>query len=582
MIKIEDLSVAFDGAEVVKNVNLELKDGEILGVVGESGSGKSVTALTLMGLVADTAEITSGRIVFDDVILREAGKPLDRALYRKYQGAEMSMVFQEPMTSLNPTQRVGRQVEELLRLHTDFTKEEIRIKVLETFEAVGLKNAETIYASYPHQLSGGMRQRVMIAMAVILHPDLVVCDEPTTALDVTIQNQIIELLRVINEKEKNSMLFITHDLNLARRICHRVAVMKDGRVVELGRTEDIFEHPQEAYTRELIEAVPSRLKRRTSVYRQKYREAGKAAGFEQSGALCAGQEGEFLEQAEKQRVGQEEECQEQRVGRKGECREQRAGQEGECRDGDTVLEVRDLSVYYQDGSNSLFSRKKRHAAVKEAEFTVYRGESLGLVGESGCGKTTLSKAILGMNRDITGEIRHSTIRPQMIFQDPYSSLNPAKTIGWLLQEPLRAAGMLDQSLRLSKADMEAAAYDMLHRVGMEEKYFHRKPNQLSGGQRQRVSIGQALITNPGLVVADEPVSALDVTIQAQIMELMQKLQQEMRLSYLFISHDINVVYKMCDRIMVMKEGKIIEIGETEEIFAHPKQEYTRELLGEQK
>ncbi len=546
MIRIENLSVAFDGTEVVKNVNLELKDGEILGVVGESGSGKSVTALTLMGLVADTAEMTSGRIVFDDVVLREAGKPVDRALYRKYQGAEMSMVFQEPMTSLNPTQRVGRQVEEILRLHTDFTREEIRTRVLETFAAVGLKSAETVYASYPHQLSGGMRQRVMIAMAVILHPDLVVCDEPTTALDVTIQNQIIELLRVINEKEQNSMLFITHDLNLARRICHRVAVMKDGRVVELGRTKNIFEHPQEAYTKELIEAVPSRLQRRVSVFQQKYRELDKEAGFEQGGVLRAGQEGD--------------------------CREQEGA-------GGPVLEVRDLSVFYQDGSNSLFSRKKRHAAVQGAEFTVYRGESLGLVGESGCGKTTLSKAILGMNRDITGEIRHGTVRPQMIFQDPYSSLNPAKTIGWLLQEPLRAAGLLDQSLRLSKADMEAAAYDMLRRGGMEEKYFHRKPNQLSGGQRQRVSIGQALITNPGLVVADEPVSALDVTIQAQIMELMQKLQQEMQLSYLFISHDINVVYKMCDRIMVMKEGKIIEIGETDEVFDCPKQEYTKELLG---
>ena len=228
MIKIENLSVAFDGTEVVKNVNLELKDGEILGVVGESGSGKSVTALTLMGLVADTAEVTSGRIMFDDVVLREAGKPVDKALYRKYQGAEMSMVFQEPMTSLNPTQRVGRQVEEMLLLHTDFSKEEIKAKVLENFEAVGLRDTETVYASYPHQLSGGMRQRVMIAMAVILHPDLVVCDEPTTALDVTIQNQIIELLRIINTKEQNSMLFITHDLNLARRICHRVAVMKDG------------------------------------------------------------------------------------------------------------------------------------------------------------------------------------------------------------------------------------------------------------------------------------------------------------------------------------------------------------------
>lgn len=559
MIKVENLSVAFDGTEVVKNVNLELKDGEILGVVGESGSGKSVTALTLMGLVSETAEITSGRIVFDDVVLREAGKPLDKGLYRKYQGAEMSMVFQEPMTSLNPTQRVGRQVEEMLRLHTDFSKEEIKARVLETFQAVGLKDTEMVYAAYPHQLSGGMRQRVMIAMAVILHPDLVVCDEPTTALDVTVQNQIIELLRTINTREQNAMLFITHDLNLARRICHRVAVMRDGRVVELGRTEEIFEHPVEEYTRELIEAVPSRLKRRVSVLKGRYPTQAGQQGAD--GGKLAG-EGEIQGGA----------------GRNGELSSD--GRNDEAEDAlRPVVEVRDLSVFYQDGSNSLFSRKKQHCVVKGADFTIYRGESLGLVGESGCGKTSLSKAILGMNRDITGQVFHATVRPQMIFQDPYSSLNPAKTIGWLLQEPLRAAGALDKSLAMSKADMEAAAYDMLRRVGMEEKYFHRRPAQLSGGQRQRVSIGQALITNPGLIVADEPVSALDVTIQAQIMELMQRLQQEMQLSYLFISHDINVVYKMCDRIMVMKEGKIIETGETEELFCHPKQEYTRQLLG---
>lgn len=533
MIKIENLSVAFDGTEVVKNVNLELKDGEILGVVGESGSGKSVTALTLMGLVADTARVTSGRILFDDVVLREAEKPLDRALYRKYQGAEMSMVFQEPMTSLNPTQRAGRQVEEMLRLHTDFSKDEIREKVLETFEAVGLRDVKKVYESYPHQLSGGMRQRVMIAMAIILHPDLVVADEPTTALDVTIQNQIIELLRQINEREQNAMLFITHDLNLARQICHRVAVMKDGRIVEQGSTEDIFCNPREEYTKNLIEAVPSRLKKRISVMEKLY--PGRKA--EQGGAGA--------EQSEMP----------------------------------VVAQVRNLSVFYRDGGNSLFARKKQQCVVENAEFEIYKGESLGLVGESGCGKTSLSKAILGMNRNITGSILHETVRPQMIFQDPYSSLNPAKTVGWLLQEPLRAAGALDKSLEMTKSDMESAAYDMLRRVGMEDKYFHRKPSQLSGGQRQRVSIGQALITRPGLIVADEPVSALDVTIQAQIMELMQKLQEEMQLSYLFISHDINVVYKMCDRIMVMKEGKIIEIGETEELFADPKQEYTKNLLG---
>lgn len=519
MIKIENLSVAFDGPEVVKNVTLEIQDGEILGVVGESGSGKSVTALTAMGLVSDTARVTSGRIVMDDCVLREAGKPVDKALYRTVQGNDMSMVFQEPMTSLNPTHRVGYQVEEMLKLHSDLTDEEVKEKVLKTFEAVGLRNVETVYKSYPHELSGGMRQRVMIAMAIILHPDLVVCDEPTTALDVTIQNQIVALLKEINIKERNSMLFITHDLNLARRICHRIAVMKDGRVVELGPTEEIFNAPKEEYTKRLIEAVPSRLKARVSAMK-----------------------------ADTERV--------------------------------PIVQVKDLSVSYRDNGGNMFAKKKLKTIVSGATFDIYKGESLGLVGESGCGKTTLCKAILGMNKDIQGEVIMNTVRPQMIFQDPYSSLNPSKTIGWLLMEPLRARGKLDKSLQMTEEDMRTAAYEMLKRVGMEEKYFKRRPSELSGGQRQRVSIGQALITRPGLVVCDEPVSALDVTIQAQVMELMQKLQSEMELSYLFISHDINVVYHMCDRIMVMKQGKILEIGDTEEIFKNPQDEYTRTLLAD--
>ena len=530
MIKIDNLSVAFDGPEVVKNVTLELRDGEILGVVGESGSGKSVSALTLMGLVSETARITSGRILFDDVTLLEAGKPRDRALYRKYQGDRMSMVFQEPMTSLNPTQRVGRQVDEVLRLHTNLNTEERKEKVLESFRAVGLKEEDKVYTSYPHQLSGGMRQRVMIAMAVILHPRLLVADEPTTALDVTIQKQIIALLKEINEKQKNAMLFITHDLNLARSICQRIAVMKDGCVVEQGDTEQIFTHPACEYTRQLIEAVPARVKKRRMI------------GSDTVLTVTPP---------------------------KGENFEAKI----------PVVQVKGLSVYYQEGSNSLFARRNLHCVVKDADFELYPGESLGLVGESGCGKTSLSKAILGMNRDISGQVIHNTLRPQMVFQDPYSSLNPVKSVGWLLQEPLRAQGAIDRSLAMTGADMEAAAYDMLHRVGMEDKYFHRKPSQLSGGQRQRVSIAQALITHPGFIVADEPVSALDVTIQAQIMELMQELRQELQLSYLFISHDINVVYRMCDRIMVMQEGRIIEIGDTEEVFNNPKEEYTKQLLG---
>ncbi|MDE5891782.1 MAG: ABC transporter ATP-binding protein, partial [Acetatifactor sp.] len=389
--------------------------------------------------------------------------------------------------------------------------------VLETFAAVGLREPERVYSCYPHQLSGGMRQRVMIAMAVILHPRLIVADEPTTALDVTVQNQIMDLLREINEKQHNAMLFITHDLNLARRICHRIAVMKDGRVVETGTPEEIFNHPREDYTRNLIEAVPSRMKRHK---------------------------------------------------RSGQIRQE------------PVVTVKNLQVYYQEGSNSLFSRGKKNHVVQDADFEIRKGEILGLVGESGCGKTSLSKAILGMNKEITGEIGHFSNRPQMIFQDPYSSLNPSKTVGWLLEEPLRARGKLEPSQAMTAADMRSAAMEMLKTVGLTEEYYDRRPSQLSGGQRQRISIGQALITRPGLVIADEPVSALDVTIQAQIMELMRRLQEEMQLSYLFISHDINVIYQMSDRIMVMKEGKIVEIGDTEEVFAHPREEYTRQLLRE--
>lgn len=602
MITIEDLSVNFGRTEAVRHVSLEIPDGEILGVVGESGSGKSVTALTLMGLVSDEAAVTSGRILYDDTVLQEAGKPRDKALYRRYQGDQMSMVFQEPMTSLNPTQRVGRQVEEMLRLHSlpayfrgrdgvagmkssiadqpvqsglsracaerqaemaaraaterevrfcysRQQRQEMKVRVLETFEAVGLREPERVYGCYPHQLSGGMRQRVMIAMAVILHPRLIVADEPTTALDVTVQNQIIDLLREINTKQHNAMLFITHDLNLARRICHRIAVMKDGRVVESGTPEEIFECPREEYTRNLIEAVPSRMKRRK----------GRSAYIA---------EGQCMQERKSPKAAGTEPLSGTQVTENGSSWEE------------PVVTVKNLQVYYQEGGNSLFSRGKKTHVVRDASFEIRRGEILGLVGESGCGKTSLSKAILGMNKQITGEIEHFSSRPQMIFQDPYSSLNPSKTVGWLLEEPLRARGKLEPSQAMRPADMRQAAMEMLRTVGLSEEYYDRRPSQLSGGQRQRISIGQALITRPGLIIADEPVSALDVTIQAQIMELMQGLQQELHLSYLFISHDINVIYQMSDRIMVMKEGKIVEIGDTEEVFAHPREEYTRQLLRE--
>ena len=557
MIKIKHLSVAFDGPEVVKDVSFEIGDGEILGVVGESGSGKSVTALTLMGLVSDSARVTSGKIYYDDQLLLKAGEPRNNALYREYQGLKMSMIFQEPMTSLNPTMKVGAQVEEVLILHdrqcSDFDeknasqtqedknaisrwrqrrkeeKERRKARVLDALRGVGLRDVERVYDCYPHQLSGGMRQRVMIAMAVILHPGLIIADEPTTALDVTVQNQIIDLLKKINQKQKNSLLFITHDLNLARRLCDRILVMQDGCIVEEGITEEIFSDPRGEYTKKLISAVPGRTGKKKSAH-QKIKEAR---------------------------------------------REKNDGQEREL---NPLVEVRDLNVSYRENANSLFGKTIKKTVVQNATFDLYEGEILGLVGESGCGKTTLSKAILGLNKMVEGSIIHHSNSPQMVFQDPYSSLNPSKTIGWLLQEPLRAQGILDPSKAMTEKDRVAAAYDMLHKVGLKDKYFTRRPSQLSGGQRQRISIGQALITRPGLVIADEPVSALDVTIQAQILDLIRSLQEELKTAFLFISHDINVIYQVSDRIMVMKDGKILEIGDTEEIFRHPKDPYTKELL----
>ena len=509
IVQIEDLSVSFDGMEVVKHVNIEVNSGEIVGIVGESGSGKSITSLTLMGLLSKQAQVTSGKIIVDGEVLREADRPFDERLYRRFQGSRMSMIFQEPMTSLNPTKKAGVQVDEIVRLHTDLEKEKRYEKVLETFQAVGLKDAKKVYDSYPHQLSGGMRQRVMIAMAVILHPDLIIADEPTTALDVTIQTQIVELLKDINKSEQNAMLFITHDLNLARRICHKVVVMKDGVVVEADETEKIFMHPKEAYTRNLIEAVPSRLKPRVSVKKESNTK---------------------------------------------------------------VLTVKDLSVYYEDRSNSIFKKKEKQYAVEHVSFDVYEGESLGLVGESGCGKTSLSKAILGMQEHMSGEVSCHVSRPQMIFQDPYSSLNPRKHIYEILAAPMLYHGISD------KQTVEKDVKELLEMVGMPQSALGRYPHEFSGGQRQRIGIARALSLKPEFIVCDEPVSALDVSVQAQILNLLKSLQNELQLTLLFIGHGLGAVHYVSDRIAVMQNGRIVELGDAREVFHHPQQEYTKMLL----
>ena len=506
MIQLRNIHKSFGENHVLQGVDLEVQDGEVVSISGASGAGKS-TFLRTINFLEPADE---GEIILDDIRVDAARASKADILNLRRCTA---MVFQS-YNLLKHRTALENVMEALVVVQKKDRKEAEEI-ALEELNRVGLGD-RTGY--YPHQLSGGMRQRVMIAMAVLLHPELIVADEPTTALDVTVQSQITALLKRINEKEQNAMLFITHDLNLARKLCSRILVMKDGCVVEQGKTEEIFENPRQAYTRELIEAVPSMMKKR-----------------DWKGAETAGEKR-------------------------------------------PVLTVKDLAVYYQDQGKSLFSGKKKRCALSDVSFSIYEGESLGLVGESGCGKTSLSKAVLGMTKDIRGEIVHFTSHPQMIFQDPYSSLNPSKTVGWLLEEPLRAAAAWDKGISMTKEDRRAAAYDMLHKVGLDDSFYHRKPSQLSGGQRQRISIGQALIAGPGFVVADEPVSALDVTMQAQILELLRKLQEELKLSYLFISHDIHVVYQMCDRIMVMKDGKIVETGETEELFSNPKEEYTRLLL----
>lgn len=517
MLQIENLSVTIENREILKNVSLDIEDGGIVGVVGESGCGKTMTALGVMGLLPGGAQITSGKIMFNGENLLE--KPQEQM--RNLRGNDISMIFQEPMTSLNPTMKIGRQLLEVFDIHPDADSRgdlrggepvDRRRKVLETLENVGLSDAQRVFESYPHELSGGMRQRAMIAMAILLHPWLLIADEPTTALDVVVQKQILELLMKLNEQNSGhpmSIFFITHDLELAKSFCGHIVVMKDGEIVEQGAAADVMENPRHEYTKKLISSVPER----------KYKPFAEVK-----------------------------------------------------RNPEPILKVENLTAYYKEKRTRIFAKNTFRKVVDDVSFEVYEGECLGLVGESGCGKTSLSKAVLGVNKNTDGRISMNCGLPRIIFQDPYSSLNPAYTIGWLLEEPLLAAGVKAKSERREKA------LEMLEMVGLDASFYDRRPSRLSGGQRQRVSIGQALITSPKLVVADEPVSALDVTIQAQIIELMQKAQDKMGLSYIFISHDMNVICRMCRRVMVMQNGKIVECGDTGKIFEEPKTEYTKQLL----
>jgi len=514
LLRAEHMTVAFheDGEwdEVVKNADFAIRKGEILGVVGESGSGKSMTALAIMGLLKEHGRITEGRLFFDNRELTE----LSTEEYRALRGCEMSMVFQEPMTSLNPVFTVGKQMEEMLKLHPEFVSSKAVYKqtVLQALRDAGLKEPEQLYGKYPHELSGGMRQRVMIAMAMILRPKLLIADEPTTALDVTIQAKILKLLKEINQKYGISILFISHDLNIIRKMCDRVIVMCKGEMVEQGSVEQIFEAPQQEYTKKLLHAA-----------------LGEIDDEEQRNDMAV-----------------------------------KSGH---------IIELDSVNVFYKEKKSHLFGPAGRKHAVKDVTLHVREGEILGIVGESGSGKSSLAKAIVGLQTQVEGEIRLGTGTPQMVFQDPYGSLNPSKRIGWLLQEPLRLA-----CPEMTEEEREKRVDEILTKVDLPLRYKKRFPSELSGGQRQRVAIALALVLNRKLIVLDEPVSALDVTVQEQILELLLRLRREEGLSYIFISHDMQVIRKVCDYVCVMYQGEIVENAKTEQIFEAPQHVYTKKLI----
>lgn len=525
LLEIQDLSIGFSNGQedrtVVSKVSFEIEEGEILGVVGESGSGKTMSALALMGLLPEAANIHGGKILFEGSdLLKQTPKFL-----REMKGTKVAMIFQEPMTSFNPTKTIGAQIEEMLRLHQKLTAEEYKEATIQALEEVELQDARLIYHKYPHQLSGGMRQRAMIAMAMIARPKLIIADEPTTALDVTIQSKILDLLKKVNEKYRTSILLISHDLGVIHSICHRAIVMKAGSIVEEGKTKELLLNPKQAYTKALVEAAPI-----TWFQHRK----------------------EEIREVEKFPIPEEAK--------------------------EYILRVDQLYVYYREKTKGMFGKYEKRAIVNGVSFDIKEGETFGVVGESGSGKSTLAKGLCGLIKDVEGKIRwkasekENIIRPQMVFQDPYGSLNPAKKIKWILEEPLKIKGGLTKEQRQKEIDW------VLEEVGLTKEFANRYISQLSGGQRQRIAIAVALICRPRLILLDEPVSSLDVTVQAQIIALLKRLQKQYGLSYLFISHDLNVVYQLCDRVGVMYQGNIIEIKPTKELFLDPREAYSKELL----
>ncbi len=550
---------------IVRDISFSLEPGVSMGIVGESGSGKTITALSLLKLLPPRMYISDGQIRWHgsmdlDVDLAR----LDEKEIQRIRGRQISMIFQEPMTSLNPSLRCGWQIREAVSLHLGESPKRAASQTLQLLKEVQLPADKAFYNKYPHQLSGGQRQRIMIAMALAGNPSLLIADEPTTALDVTVQKKILDLLDEIRRNRGMSMLFISHDLGVIRQICDNVLVMYQGKLVESGRVDDLFDDPQHPYTRGLISCRPMLESK-----------PGRLPTLADFLSPCP--------DAEEPDPGKTEQGQPADKTGTGTARPQEPQQEEIL-----LLKVSDLHTRYVL-KKSFFGKPLRSLeAVDNVSFHVCQGETLGLIGESGCGKSTLGRTLIGLIRSRKGEIQYRgesvtqlrgrqlieyRRKVQFIFQDPFSSLNPTLKIGSSIMEVMQVHG-----IHSSRKQRQEAALVLLDDVGLPGGFFNRYPHEFSGGQRQRIGLARALAAGPELIICDESVSSLDVSVQAQILNLLNDLKEKLNLTYLFISHDLAVVKYMADRIMVMKDGMLVEQGSSRDLFLHPETDYTRELI----
>jgi len=567
LLEVNNLTVDFtteNGTfKAINGISYSLERGQCLGIVGESGSGKTVSSLALMRLIPRAGKISGGELIFNSA---ENGKTaiqnLSEKEMRSFRGNEIAMVFQEPLTSLNPVLTCGYQVMEAIMLHQQVSKAESRNRTLELFKKVKLPRPETIVDSYPHQLSGGQKQRVMIAMAMSCNPSLLIADEPTTALDVTVQKTILELMKELQEENGMSIIFISHDLGVIAEIADKALVMYKGDIVEQGNILDIFSNPQHPYTKGLLACRPPLDKRLKLLPTVK----------------------DFLEPQPPLLVGEGRVRSSQGII----TSEERKEAHQKLYAAEPILKVENLKTYFPV-SKGIFGKTTDYVkAVDDISFNIYPGETLGIVGESGSGKTTLGRTILRLIEPTSGnliykgtdilklqaeQMRHYRKKLQIIFQDPYSSLNPHFTVGESIVEPMRVHNILaDEQQRKKKA------IELLERVNMNASQFNLYPHEFSGGQRQRVCIARALALNPEFIVCDECISALDVSVQAQVINLLSELKKDFGFTYLFISHDISVVKFISDRMVVLYNGKIEEMGDADEIYFNPQKDYTKRLI----